>query len=96
MSTAPREPKNGQARATTIRPMITQRWVDGRVSLWLTPAGRCGRPGEACQAAVRRARNSCQKNIATAQAAMVHSTAGLAPWTSSLMPTVVSFRPSTG
>ncbi|MNZ96368.1 hypothetical protein D3C78_1155580 [compost metagenome] len=96
MSTAPREPKNGQARPTTTRASTAQRWVEGRVRKLPAPLGTLGRRGMAEQAPAMRSRVSCQTNMASAQAAMAHRVRGLAPCTSTRMPTVVSLRPSTG
>ncbi|MNC39457.1 hypothetical protein D3C75_881160 [compost metagenome] len=95
MSTAPREPKNGQARPTTTSASSAQRWVEGRVRKLPAPLGMDGR-GMPEQAPAMRSRVSCQTNMASAQAAMAHRVSGLAPCTSTRMPTVVSLRPSTG
>ena len=96
ISTAPRLPKNGQARAMRISANTAQRWVDGWVRKSLAWLGTLGTRGALLQAAPIWLRNSCQKNMAMAQAPMVQSTAGLAPCTCRLIPTVVSFRPMTG
>ncbi|MCY1270389.1 hypothetical protein D9M70_189150 [compost metagenome] len=96
MSTAPREPKNGQTRATTIRPRMTQRWVEGRVRKFAVPLDMLGSLGAEAQAPCTLSRISCQKNMATAHAAMVSRVAVLAPVTTRPTPTTLSFRPRMG
>ncbi|MNQ96286.1 hypothetical protein D3C85_1118830 [compost metagenome] len=76
--------------------MMIQRWVVGRVRKLLALAGMTGMLGEAFHAALIFWSNSTRRNISTEQTAIVIKVVLLVPWTSRLMPTMVSFRPSTG
>ena len=76
--------------------MMIQRWVVGRVRKLLALAGISGMLGEERQAELICWSNSTRRNISTEHTAMVIRVASLVPWTSRLMPTMVSFRPSTG
>ncbi len=58
---------------------MIQRWVEGSVRKLPAPAGTVGRLGLAAQPAARCVRNSCQTNMATAQAAMIQKVPISAP-----------------
>ncbi|MCY1500253.1 hypothetical protein D9M68_342920 [compost metagenome] len=96
MSTEPREPKNGHTNASRISTKMilrcTEEWVRRSASLvWGIDRACLTLPPKA-----KRSRTSCQTNMATAHAAMIHRVIGLAPLTCRPMPTTLSFRPRTG
>ncbi|MNH23661.1 hypothetical protein D3C72_1967770 [compost metagenome] len=78
MSTAPREPKNGQTSANTISPMITQRCVLGRVRKLLMAGEINLRSERRLVTALHCLSNKTRKNISTEHTAMTVRVKG--PW----------------
>ncbi|RMS11171.1 hypothetical protein ALP75_204669 [Pseudomonas syringae pv. actinidiae] len=95
MSTAPREPKNGQMKASTIRAARPQRWVFGWVRKSLVFCGISGL-SEPRRMVLICSVNSTRRNSSTEHTAMMVRVSGLAFCTCRVTPENASFRPNTG
>ncbi len=96
ISTAPREPKNGQTNATRITPSMIQRWVPGRVRKSVVLLETRGTFGVERQTLLSCSWNNTRRNMAMAQPKIAASMALLAPTTARLTPEISSFKPRIG